>query len=275
MGLRVLLADDHFVVRKGMRSLLESGGFEIVGEAADGHEAVKLAGEVRYDVAVLDLCMPRMNGLDAAREILAKAPAARIVVLTMVVEEPQVKAAFRAGARGYVLKTQAGDDLLHAVREVSAGHRYVSPRVSSVLLDSYLTGGTIGNDPLTSRERQLLQLVAEGKSTKEVADVLGVTVKTAECYRSRLKEKLDIHHTAGLVCYAIRAGVIQLLVVLALLGEDPQLVGGMSPGAPDFAPWEQAESDADEDDDFLPSSGKRRGGPAWARAHHPRFSTPI
>lgn len=208
--MRVLLADDHFVVRQGLRSLLERGGIEIAGEAEDGHEAVKLACDVRFDVAVLDVCMPRMNGIDAAREILAAAPRARIVVLTMLVDEPQVEAAFRAGARGYVLKTQAGDDLLHAIREVSAGRRYVSPRVSSALLDSYLTGGSIGKEPLTSRERQVLQLVAEGKSTKEVADVLGVTVKTAECYRSRLKEKLDIHHTAGLVCYAIRSGVIQL-----------------------------------------------------------------
>lgn len=208
--MRVLLADDHYVVRQGLRSLLERAGFAIVAEAADGREAVELACEIRFDVAVLDVCMPRMNGMDAAREILSAKPRSPIVALTMLAEEAQVAASFRAGMRGYVLKSQAGEDLVSAMRQVVAGHRYVSPRVSSVMLDSYLTGGTIGKDPLTSRERQVLQLVAEGKSTKELADVLGVTVKTAECYRSRLKEKLDIHHTAGLVCYAIRSGVIHL-----------------------------------------------------------------
>jgi DNA-binding NarL/FixJ family response regulator len=207
---RILLADDHYVVRQGLRSLLEHGGFEVVGEAADGYEALQLARAVRLDVAVLDISMPRMNGVDTAREILAIAPHCRIVVLTVLAEERQIAAAFRAGVRGYVLKTQAADELIQAIREVAAGGTYLSPQVSSVLLDAYLTGNPIGKDPLTSRERQVLQLVAEGKATKEIADTLGVTVKTAECYRSRLKTKLDIHHTAGLVCYAIRRGIIQL-----------------------------------------------------------------
>jgi two-component system, NarL family, response regulator NreC len=204
---RILLADDHLVVRQGLRSLLEHGGFDVVGEAADGHEAIQLAQSVRFDIGVLDICMPRMNGVDAAREILVVAPLCRIVVLTMHAEERQIAAAFHAGVRGYVLKTQAADELIHAISEVAAGRTYLSPHVASVLLAAYLTGSTIGEDPLTSRERQVLQLVAEGKSTKEVADLLGVTAKTAESYRSRLKAKLDIHDTAGLVRYAIRQGL--------------------------------------------------------------------
>jgi DNA-binding NarL/FixJ family response regulator len=210
MSTRVLLADDHFVVRQGLRSLLEHGGFEVVGEAADGHEAAQLARTIRFDVGVLDVCMPRMNGIETAREILSISPQSRVVMLTVLAEERQIAAAFRAGVRGYILKTQAADELIHAIREVAAGRRYLSSSVSNVVLDAYLAGGTIEKDPLTSRERQLLQLIAEGKATKEIADVLGVTVKTAECYRSRLKLKLDIHHTAGLVCYAIRSGIFQL-----------------------------------------------------------------
>jgi DNA-binding NarL/FixJ family response regulator len=209
---RILLADDHLVVRQGLRSLLEHGGFDVVGEAADGHEAIQLARTVRFDVAVLDICMPRMNGVDSAREILSVAPHGHIVVLTVHIEERQIADAFRAGIRGYVLKTQAADELIHAIRHVAAGGTYMSPHVSSVLLTAYLTGGAIGEDPLTSRERQVLQLVAEGKSTKDIADLLGVTAKTAESYRAHVKAKLDIHDTAGLVRYAIRQGLIPLSI---------------------------------------------------------------
>ena len=210
MRTRVLLADDHFVVRSGLRALLEHGGFEVVAEAADGIQAVALAASSKCDVAVLDVCMPQRNGLECAREILAAQPRSKIVMLTMLAEERGVAEALRAGVRGYVLKTQAGEELIAAVRDVAAGGRYLSPRVSGLLVDSYLSGRTLGKDPLTARERQVLQLIAEGKSTKELADALAVTVKTAECYRSRLKEKLGIHHTAGLVCYAIRYGVIHV-----------------------------------------------------------------
>lgn len=210
MATRILLADDHLVVRQGLRSLLEQGGFVVVAEATDGHDAVRLARTVRFDVAVLDVSMPRMNGIDSAREILSFSPSSRIVMLTVHTEERQIADALRAGIRGYILKTQAADELINAIREVAAGGTYLSPHVSSVLLSAYVNGSTIGEDPLTVRERQVLQLVAEGKTTKEVADSLGVTAKTAECYRSRLKVKLGIHDTAGLVRYAIRHGVIQL-----------------------------------------------------------------
>ena len=205
-----MLADDHLVVRQGLRSLLERGGFVVVGEAPDGQEAVRLARSVRFDVAVLDVSMPRMNGIDSAREIMSFAPHSRIVMLTVHTEERQIADALRAGIRGYIIKTQAADELINAIKEVAAGGTYLSPQVSTVLLAAYVNGTAIGEDHLTVRERQVLQLVAEGKTTKEVADSLGVTGKTAECYRSRLKVKLGIHDTAGLVRYAIRHGVIQL-----------------------------------------------------------------
>ena len=208
MGLRVLLADDHIVMRAGLRALLEHHGLDIVGEAVDGDEAVKLARQVHFDVGLLDIAMPRMNGIDAARAILRHAPRCHIIVLTVHAEERQIAAAFRAGIRGYVIKTQAADELIQAIREVSGGGTYLSPQVSTILLDAYLAGSRIAADPLTARERQVLQLVAEGRSTKEVAQLLGVTAKTAESYRSRLKTKLDIHDTAGLVRYAIREGLV-------------------------------------------------------------------
>jgi two-component system, NarL family, response regulator NreC len=210
MPLRILLADDHRVVREGLRSLLEHGGYEVVAEASDGHEAVRRARTVHFDVALLDIGMPHMNGVEAAREILLIAPHCHVIVLTVHAEERQIGAAFRAGVRGYVIKTQAADELIDAIREVSVGGTYMSPHVSTILLGAYLTGSTIGADPLTSRERQVLQLVAEGKATKEIADLLGVTTKTAESYRSRIKAKLDIHDTAGLVRYAIREGLVTL-----------------------------------------------------------------
>jgi two-component system response regulator NreC len=211
---RILLADDHLLVRQGLRSLLERGGFDVVGEAADGHEALQIAGAVRFDVAVLDISMPGMNGVDAAREILSIAPRSHVVALTYHVEERQIAAAFRAGIRGYVLKTQAADELIHAIREGAAGGTFVGPRVSGVLLAAFLKGGTIAEDPLTLRERQVLQLVAEGKSTKEIADVLGITGKSVEAYRSRVKAKLNIHSTADLVRYAIRQGLSPLSIAL-------------------------------------------------------------
>jgi two-component system, NarL family, response regulator NreC len=207
---RILLADDHLVVRQGLRSLLEHNGLEVVAEASDGHEAIQIARAVRFDVAVLDISMPRVNGVDTAREILSAAPHCRIVMLTVHAEERQIAAAFRAGVRGYILKTQAADELINAIREVSAGGTYLSPHVSGILLDAYLAGSRIDTDPLTLREREVLQLVAEGKTTKEIAHALGVTAKTAEVYRSRLKTKLDVHDTASLVRCAIRLGVIHL-----------------------------------------------------------------
>jgi DNA-binding NarL/FixJ family response regulator len=207
--LRLILADDHQIVRQGLRVLLEREGIEIAGEALDGHAAVTLIDVYRPDVAILDLSMPGLNGVDAAREILHRHPKIGIILLTVHSEEYQVITALRAGIRGYVIKTQAADELVRAIREVAAGGTYLSPAVSRIVVDAYLSGTALPADPLTPRERQVLQLVAEGKTTKEVAVFLGLSSKTAESYRARVMEKLGIHQTAGLVRYAIRHGLIE------------------------------------------------------------------
>jgi len=207
---RILLADDHLVVREGLRSLLEAAGFKVVGEARDGREAVKLARTLSPEVTVMDIGMPALNGVDACRELLREVPEMRVIVLTVHGEDAYVIEALRAGARGYVLKTQAGSDLVRAIGEVTQGRIYLSPSVSSAVVQAFLAGASSPADPLTPREREVLQLIAEGRSTKEVAAILGVSVKTAETHRTRLMAKLDIHHTAGLVHYAIRRGLIRV-----------------------------------------------------------------
>jgi DNA-binding NarL/FixJ family response regulator len=209
MALRVLIADDHQIVRQGFRALLEREGIQVVAEAADGWEAVRLAQSENPDVVVLDLSMPQLNGLDAAREILRLRPRTKIVLLTMHMEEHQIVGALRAGIRGYVTKTQAAEALSQAIREIASGGTYLTPGVADVVVGAYLAGGEAAREPLTPRERQVLQLVAEGKTTKEVATMLNLSVKTAESYRARLMDKLDIHDTATLVRYAIRRGLIQ------------------------------------------------------------------
>lgn len=208
MRVRVLLADDHVMVRQGLKALIEHDGLDVVGEAADGHEAIRKAKELHPDVAVLDLSMPLLNGLDAAREIAQQSPKTKTILLTMHAEDQYVMEALRAGIRGYVLKSQAPSDLMQAIHEVNRGTIYLSPGVSRALVEAYLAKTDLPPDPLTPRERQVLQLVAEGKSTKQVAVVLGVSVKTAESHRTRLMEKLDIHETASLVRYAIRTGLV-------------------------------------------------------------------
>ena len=208
MAVRILLADDHPVVLQGIRMLLEREGFEIVGEATDGREAVEIGRKTRPDVALLDVTMPHLNGLDAGRELLRTGDASQVILLTMHTEPHQVASALRAGVRGYVLKTQAAEDLVRGIHEVVRGKIFLSPAVSAVVVDGYLSGEKAPADPLAPRERQVLQLVAEGRTSKEVAGVLGVSVKTAESYRAHVMEKLDIHDTAGLVRYAIRSGLI-------------------------------------------------------------------
>jgi two-component system response regulator NreC len=209
MPTRLLLADDHQIIRQGLRALLEKEGFAVVGEASDGHEAVRLAETLRPEVSVLDVAMPQLNGLDAARAILRVSPATKTVLLTMHTEDRYVSEALKVGVRGYVLKNQAGADLVQAIREVLRGMTYLSPGVSQTVVDAYLAKTDLPPDPLTLRERQVLQLVAEGKTTKEVAALLGVSVKTAESHRTRIMAKLNIHDTAGLVRHAIRNGLIQ------------------------------------------------------------------
>jgi DNA-binding NarL/FixJ family response regulator len=209
MSLTVALADDHPVVRQGLKMLLERERFQVVGEAADGLEAIDVARRTQPDIVILDIAMPNLNGISAVSETRKVAPRTKIILLTMHAEEHQVLEALRAGVRGCVLKSQASEHLLQAIREVLNGGVYLSPSVSGAVVHAYVAKTELPYDPLSNRERQVLQLIAEGKTTKEVAVILGVAVKTAESHRTRLMEKLDIHSTAGLVRYAIRHGFVQ------------------------------------------------------------------
>jgi DNA-binding NarL/FixJ family response regulator len=205
----VVLGDDHPLVRQGVRRLLEREEFDVLGEASDGLEVVGLAQHHRPDVVLLDLSMPVMNGIGAVRELSRVSPATKVFILTMHTEEHYILEALRAGVKGCVSKTQAPEHLLQAIREVCRGGVYLSPSVSGVVVQGYLSKSETPYDPLTDREKQVLQLIAEGKTTKEVAVILGVSVKTAESHRSSLMAKLDIHSTAELVRYAIRRGLVE------------------------------------------------------------------
>ena len=209
MPTRILLADDHQIVRQGLKALLEREGFAVVAEVADGQEAIRSARERCPDVAVLDFGMPLLNGLGAAREILHACPRAKAILLTMHTEDHYVLEALQAGVKGYVVKTQAAADLIRAIHEVLRGMMYLSPGVSQAVVEAYLAKSELPVDPLTPREREVLQLVAEGKSTKEIAQLLGISFKTAESHRTRIMKKTSIHETAGLVRYAVRRGLIQ------------------------------------------------------------------
>lgn len=206
---RVLLADDHVIFRQGLRGLLERAGFTVVGEAGNGREAVCLTQEQNPDVVILDFAMPLLDGPTAAREIGRTSPRTRTVLLTMHAEEPYIVKALQAGVRGYVLKTQSATELVGAIREVMQGAMYLSPDVSSAIARGYQARNTAILNNLTTRERQVLQLVAEGKTTKQTAGLLGISSKTADSHRTRIMTKLGIHDTAGLVRYAIRQGLIQ------------------------------------------------------------------
>jgi DNA-binding NarL/FixJ family response regulator len=181
----------------------------VVAEAGDGREAVLLAKETRPDIAALDLSMPLLNGLETARQLATWERGPRTILLTVHAEDRYVLEAVRAGVRGYVLKKQAAADLVRAIREVAGGGVYLSPGISAAVVEAVRSPRTPAEEPLTAREREVLQLVAEGKTTKEIAVLLGVSVKTADAHRTRLMQKLDIHDIAGLTRYAIRQGVIQ------------------------------------------------------------------
>ena len=208
MSLRVVLADDHVVLRQGVRALLERHGFDVVAEASDGRAAVELARQHEPDVAVLDIMMPLLNGIDAARQIVEARPGIQVVMLTALEQDRLVTEAVRAGVRGFVLKTQAGEDLAQAIQQVSRGGFYVGAGVSQAVVDACRAAAVDDLGRMTSRERQVVQLVAEGKSTKQVAALLGITPKTAEFHRARVMKKLNVHDVAGLVRYAIREGLI-------------------------------------------------------------------
>ena len=214
-AIRILLADDHTLVRAGIRSLLESlPDVEIVGESEDGREAVELVEKHSPDIAVLDIGMPGLNGIEAARRISATSTRTRIVMLSMHTEPTYVRQALEAGASGYLLKSAAASELPLAIRSVMRGETYLTPRISQEVVRGYLRPEE-GSAPtplagLTGRQREILQLVAEGQSTKEIAHRLNVSIKTVETHRQRLMDRLDIHDVPGLVRFAIRAGIVSL-----------------------------------------------------------------
>jgi DNA-binding NarL/FixJ family response regulator len=209
MAVRIILADDHVMMRQCLRPHLEREGFTVVGEAGDGAEAVRLVQTLHPQIAVLDLSMPILNGIDAAREIVKISPATKTILLTQYCEDQYVIEALRAGVVGYVLKAKALHDLLAAMSEVARGNLYLSPSISRAVVHEMLKDEPTPTDVLSPRERQILQLIAEGRTSKEAAAHLGISVKTAECHRSNIMMKLDIHETAGLVRHAIRIGIIQ------------------------------------------------------------------
>ena len=210
MAITVLLADDHQMVRQGLKILLESEGFVVVGEASDGHEAARLAQDLSPEVAVLDLAMPLMNGISAAKVIRQSGSHTRIIILTIHSEVQYVLEALRAGIRGYVLKRCAAEELVHAIREVLRGSTFLSSDISDVVVDAYLNRMEFPSEALSARELQVLQLVAEGNTTKEIACLLNISAKTAESHRARIMEKLEVHETASLVRYAVRRGLVEV-----------------------------------------------------------------
>jgi DNA-binding NarL/FixJ family response regulator len=212
--IRILLADDHNVMRRGLRLLLESQpGFSVVAEAADGHQAVEQAMATRPDVAVLDIAMPRLNGAEAAQRINEMLPGTAIVILSMHSDEGYVLRALKAGAKGYLVKDSAESDLIDAIKAVSAGKAFFSPEVSRVLVEDYVRemrsrGVEDSYELLTAREREILHLLAEGKSNKDIAALINLSLFTVETHRRNLQEKLNLHSLAELILYAVRKGVI-------------------------------------------------------------------
>jgi DNA-binding NarL/FixJ family response regulator len=216
--LRILIADDHELARRGIRSLLESHpGWEVCGEAKDGRESVEMACRMKPDVVLLDIGMPNLNGLEAARQILAVSPDTAILILTMHDTDQMVREVLRAGARGFLLKSDAGHDLIAAVEALQQQRTFFTTRVSQLVLDGFLGRenceageGHPSGEALTTREREVIQLLAEGKTSKEVAVTLRLSVKTAETHRTNLMRKLDLHSVADLTRYAVRNGIVQV-----------------------------------------------------------------
>jgi DNA-binding NarL/FixJ family response regulator len=218
---RILIADDHEVARRGIRALLEThSNWEVCAEASDGREAVELAATTNPDLILLDIGMPNLNGLEAARQILAATPDVPILILTMHDSDNVVREVLRAGARGFLLKSDAGRDLVAAVEALQVQRTFFTTRVSQMVLNSFLDQGKpdqvkekindLPGDPLTAREREVIQLLAEGKTSKEVAVTLNLSVKTAETHRTNLMRKLGLHSVADLTRYAVRNGIVQV-----------------------------------------------------------------
>jgi DNA-binding NarL/FixJ family response regulator len=215
---RILLADDHEVVRKGLSALLTAQpDWEICGEASDGREAVDKVQKLRPDVVILDIGMPSLNGLEATRHILKATPGTKVLILTLHDSDQVVREVLNAGARGFLLKSDAARDLVAAVEALRRDKTYFTSKVAAMVLDGYLKGGTTaspilpGRNRLTPREREIVQLLAEGKSTKEVAVALGLSVKTAETHRSNIMRKLQLHSVSDLVLYAVRNNIVHVV----------------------------------------------------------------
>jgi len=212
--IRILLADDHTVMRRGLRALLErQTGFSVVAEAADGREAVDLAAAVSPDVAVIDIGMPNLNGIEAARRITEKRPETAVIILSMHADESYVLRALKSGARGYLLKDSPEDDLINAIRAVHKGKAFFSPEISRMLAEDYMRqmrqrGVEDSYELLTSREREVLQMLGEGNSNKEVATKLNLSLHTVETHRGNVLEKLNLHSTAEMILYAVRKGIV-------------------------------------------------------------------
>ena len=212
--LKLVLADDHTLMRHGLRKILEERPeWEVIAEVGDGREAVKKCIALKPDVAVLDVAMPLLNGIDATQQIVRKAPETKVLVLSMYSDEAYVTRALQAGATGYMLKDSAGKDLLKGIASVAAGQAYFSPAIASLMLDDYVrrvagSGIVDRYETLSEREREIFQLIAEARTNKEVAELLEISPATVETHRARILQKLDIHNTAELVLYAVRRGVI-------------------------------------------------------------------
>lgn len=216
-GFRILIADDHEVVRHGLRALLQGHpGWEICGEALDGRDAVDKAAQLKPDMVILDIGMPNLNGLDAARQILRVEPQTKVLVLTIDESEQVMREVLNTGARGFLLKSDAARDLVAAVEALQNHRTFFTSKVAEIVLNGYLNGKSPATPPepardrLTPREREVVQLLAEGKTTKEVAAVLGMSVKTAETHRSNIMRKLNLHSVSQLVLYAVRNNIVQV-----------------------------------------------------------------
>lgn len=212
--LRLLIGDDHTIVRQGLRKILEERpDWHVVAEAGDGRDTVRQALALQPDVAILDIGMPLLNGIEATSQIVRRLPRTRVLILSMHAQEAYITQAFKAGAHGYLLKDSADADLIRAVSAVANGRSFFSPAVARVMLDDYVRhlaekGIVDRYDSLTEREREIFQLIAEGHSNKEIADLLSVSPATVETHRAHILQKLDVHNTAELVLYAVRRGVI-------------------------------------------------------------------